>query len=487
MPGIRQGSRLTVFKAPLLHSFSIAVLCSFGASGTLAASFTEALELALRSDPTFLSAQANYQASQERTSIAFSALLPQLNISGNTALNDRKYVTQGILETTDKQKFNSDSAQINLTQGLWRHAERIAAAQADLAALQGENQVVAAEHDLFVRFLQAWFDVMSARNSIQHATEQTAAANKLWVQTSRAFGLELASEPELEDTLARYENAKAEQAAAEAEMEAKIASLEQIIGPVEMFTPPSLSENLPAINFPDRPLSDWLELAESANPAIIAAAYGMRAASEEVRKQRAGHEPTIDMTGSYGRTAQGVGTTPAQQPYTNTLGTIGLQLNIPIYSGGGQSAKVREAIALREKTSQDLENARRGVRSAGKQAWFGIQSGIARYKAATQAVKAASTNLRVATSGKERDLKTELDVLRANQQLYGALRDLNNAQYEIMLNKIKLKAVAGQLAVDDLIALDAAFVQPAPNPAFLVDRSPQTREASPVTLVRKLD
>lgn len=476
-----------MFRVPLFHSLYVAALCGCYTTASLAMSFTEALELALKRDPTFLSARASYQASQERASIAVSTLLPQLSISGNTALNDRKYVTQGILETTDIQKFTSDSAQINLTQGLWRHAERIASTQADLAALQGENQVVAAKHDLLVRFLQAWFDVMSARNDIKYAAEQSAAASKLWVQTSRAFGLELASEAELEDALARYENAKAEQAAAEADMEVKIAAFEQIIGPVEVFTPPSLSENLPAIIFTDEPLSHWLELTESANPAVIAATYGVRAASEEIRKQRAGHEPTIDITGSYGRMAQGVGTTPTQQAYTNTQGTIGLQLNIPIYSGGGQSAKVREAIALREKASQDLENARRSVRSAAKQAWFGIQSGVARYKAATQAVKSASANLRVATSGKKRDLKTELDVLRANQQLYGALRDLHNAQYEIVLNKIKLKAAAGRLAVGDVIALDTAFIQPAPGSESLTDLSPQARQTSPVALVRKLD
>ena len=449
-------------------------------------SFTEGWALALKNDPTFLSAQATYRASQERSNIAFSALLPQLNISGNTALNDREYVTNGSPTTTDNQKFQSNSAQINLSQALWRHAEWIASTQTELAAQQGKNQVIAAEHDLLVRFLQTWFDVMSARNNIQYSTKQSAAANKLWVQTYRALELGAASPPELEEALARYENAKAEQVAAESEMEIKIAAFEQIVGPVEAFTPPSLPENLPAIFISDKPLSDWLELAEHANPAIIAALYGVRAASEEIRKQRAGHEPTMDITGSYGRTAQGAGTTPSQQGYTNTQGTIGLQLNIPIYSGGGQSAKVREAIALREKTAQDLENARRSVRSAGKQAWYGIQSATARYKAATQAVKSASTNLQVATSGKERELKTDLDVLRANQQLFGGLRDLHNAQYEIMLNKVKLKIVAGQLTGDDVIALDGLFVQS----SLSAEASPgnsQIRETLPDTLVRNRD
>lgn len=463
----------------------IGLFCSYCATTALAMSFTEALELARKRDPAFLSAQASYQAARERSNIAFSALLPQLNASGNTAKNDREYVTRGNPETTNNEKFNSNSAQINLTQGLWRHAERIASTQADLASQQSESQVAAAEYDLFVRFLQAWFDVMLARDDFHFTTKQTEAARKLRDQTTRAEELGVASKPELEEALARYEKALAEQAAAEAEEEVKFASLEQIVGPIQKFAPPSLSENQKLNGALGKSLNDWLVLAENANPSIVAGTYAVRAASEEIRKQRAGHEPTLDITGTYGRSAQSSGTTPSQQGYTNTQGTIGLQLNIPIFSGGGQSAKVREAIALRDKAVQDLENARRGVRSTCKQAWFGVQAGIARQKAATQAVKSATTSLRTATWGKERELKTDLDVLQATQQLNGALRDLQNTRYDILLNEIKLKAAAGQITVEDVVALNAAFVvRSGGNIDPATNRLPVPQQNSPVVFNR---
>lgn len=456
----------------------VAALCWCGVNSAWALNFTEALDLARKNDPSYLSVQASYQAAQERSNIAFSALLPQLSISGNAAQNERKYVTQSTPETTDIQKFNSNSAQINLTQPLWRHADRIASTQAEFAARQGESQVIAAEHDLFVRFLQAWFDVMAARDNMRFTAKQSAAARRLRDQTTRATELGLASEPELEEARARYEKALADQAAAEAEEQAKIASLEQIIGPADEFTFPSLADDRLVGGMPDAPLGHWLDSAESSNPAVVAATYGVQAASEEIRKQRAGHEPTLDITGSYGRTAQGAGTTPTLQPYTNTQGTIGLQLSIPIFSGGGQSAKVREAVALREKSVQELENTRRGVRAACKQAFFGIQAGIARHTAALQSVKSARAALQVATSGQERELKTDLDVLQAAQQLYNAQRDLQNARYEILLNRIKLKAAAGQLNVKDVVALDTLFVQSARDPESLANPSlPQPASA----------
>ncbi len=466
--------------------FLVSISCCCCANSAFALTFTEALELARKNDPAFLIAQDNYQVAQERFNIASSALRPQLNISGTSARNHRRYLAKGVSEsffeplaepTTDSQTFNSNNVQINLTQALWRHAERIASAQADLVKLQGENQVLAAEQDLFVRFLQAWFDAMSARDNIHFTAKQSAAALKLRSQTTRAAEIELASEAELEDALARHEKALAEEVAAAADEEAKISALEQIIGSIQHFTSPLLTEQPPMDDFLDNPLSHWLDLAETSNPAITAATYGVHAANEEISKQRAGHEPTLDITGSYGYTSQGAGTTPTQQGYTNAQGTIGLQLNIPIFSGGGQSAKVREAISLRGKATQELESARRGVRSTCKQAWFGIQSGIARHKAATYAVKSATTNLQAATSGQARELKTELDVLQATQQVYGALRDLQNARYDIMLNKIKLKATAGQLTMDDVIALNAAFLQSTEDS---VDQSSLPQQPSPV-------
>lgn len=465
-------------------SLLVAILCSCNISSTLALTFTEALELASRNDPAFLSAQASYRAAQERSNIAFSALLPQLNFSGNTARNNREYITKGDPETQSNEKFKSNSAQLNLTQGLWRHADYIASTQSNLASQQSESQVAAAEHDLFVRFTQAWFDVMLAHDSYDFTSKQTLAASKLRDQTMRAAELGLASEPELEDALARYEKALAEHAAAETDEEIKFAALEQIIGPTTKFTFPSISEDSQSIDFANQPLTHWLDLAEKTNPAIVAATYGLQAASEEIRKQRAGHEPTLDITGSYGRSAQGAGTTPSQQGYINTQSTLGLQLNIPIFSGGGQSAKVREAIALREKAAQDLENARRSVRSVSKQAWYGLQSGMARQRAASQAVKSTTAALRAAKLGKDRELKTDLDVLQAVQQLSSAQRDLRNARYEILLNKVKLKAAAGTLTVEDVVALNAAFVRSGGNADPTTNSLPTPQKNLPVAFNR---
>lgn len=139
-----------------------------------------------------------------------------------------------------------------------------------------------------------------------------------------------------------------------------------------------------------------------------------------------------------------------------------MQFNLPIYSGGGQSARVREAIALRERAHQDWEAARRNARSQSTQAWHGWLAGQSRLNAAQQGMQFAILNLQSALSSTAIGIKKELDALTGRQQLYAALRDLARARYDITLNQFRLKASAGQLTDDDLVGLDKWLVVTAP-------------------------
>jgi len=128
----------------------------------------------------------------------------------------------------------------------------------------------------------------------------------------------------------------------------------------------------------------------------LAALRAVDAARDEARKQRAGHQPTIDVVASYGRNAQAVGGFPGQNGYDIWQGSIGLQLNVPIYAGGGQDAKVREALAMQEKAAQALELAKRNARAMVKQAWFGWRANSSRQIAAQQAAKFSALTLKTA-------------------------------------------------------------------------------------------
>jgi outer membrane protein len=204
-------------------------------------------------------------------------------------------------------------------------------------------------------------------------------------------------------------------------------------------------------------LEIWLDSVEKGNPALRAAREAFEAAGHEVDKQRAGHLPTLDLVATYGKNSQATGGFPGQAGYDIKQNAIGLQLNVPIFSGGTQSAKVDEAVAMKEKTRQDMEAARRVARFAAQQAWLGWQGAAARAQAGMQGVRAALAALQVARRGLESGLKTDLDVLQAEQQLAAARRDLRKARYEQIVTQLKLKAAAGSATLQDVVAVDGLF------------------------------
>jgi outer membrane protein len=242
------------------------------------------------------------------------------------------------------------------------------------------------------------------------------------------------------------------------EYEVKAAGLEQIIGPLRAFTPPHLSNASRTQDLARESLDAWLEHLES-SPQVLAAMQGLYAADEEIRKQRASYEPTLDLVGSYGKNAQQVGNFPGQNGYDIRTGTIGLQLSVPLFSGGGQVAKVSEALALREKARQDLAAARRSGRLAAKQAWYGWLAASARHEAALQGVRSALLSLRAAIAGIRSGVKTEVDRLQAVVQVEGARRDFNKARYDLIGTFLRLKAVFGQVTDDDIAKLQQMFVE----------------------------
>jgi len=262
---------------------------------------------------------------------------------------------------------------------------------------------------------------------------------------------------QVEEARARHDQAAADAATAQAEAQAKLAALEQIVGPLAAYAPPFMRDDAAlAEPGPDK-LDAWLARATEQGPNVLAAAKALEAAGDEVRKQGAGHQPTLDFVANYGTNAQATGGFPGQAGYDIKQGAIGLQLTVPLFSGGAQAAKVDEAEAQREKARQDLEAARRGAVLATRQAWHGWHAARLRGRAGSQAVQAGAAALLAARRGVERGLKAELDALQAEQQWRAALRDFRRARYDEVIALAKLKAAAGALTQGDVRALDALF------------------------------
>ena len=416
----------------------------------------------MSNDPTFLAAQANLNVSRERAAQAVAGLFPQLTATGNTTANRRIYTLHSQPPPTNipTERYNSNSVQLNLTQPLWRHSSMIAMTQADFAVSQADFQLIAAAQDLLVRLSQAWFDAMQARDSVIAAEAQVQAAQQQLQLSQSGHDKGVLSLTELEDARAKHEQAIAEHSMAQSDSEIKLATLEQIVG-LTAHTPPVLSDQFASSAFGSGTLDQWLTQAEASNPTMLAALRAVDAANEEVRKQQAGHEPTLDLVASYGKSAQAAGISGGQPGFDSKQSTVGLQLNMPLYAGGGQNAKVREALALRDKSAQELEAARRNARLVTKQAWFTWRASGVRETSAKQAVQSARLAVNAAQSARARGVKADIDVLQAQQQHAVALRDWRKARYDSIISQLKLKAACGQLSGDELMALDKVLTSTA--------------------------
>lgn len=444
-----------------LYRLLPAVMALLMASPSAALSLTELLERARSSEPAFVSAQANVKASRARESQALGALLPQLSASATTNLNRRVYDTLGSELDTLRDEYNSHSGQVNLTQPLWRYAHFMGYLQADSATKQAEFQLTGTEQELLVKLVAAWCDLMSARDDVVFMGQQLAAARKQAEIIRRGASLGYSGMPELDEALAKYEEIHANQSAAETDYEIRLAELEQLAGPLPGFAPPLLKGEPILGAVPVGSLEEFLQVVEINNPNVVVAIHAYEAARTEVRKQNAGHQPTLDLVANYNLNRQEAGNFPGQNGYETRQSAVGLQLNIPIYSGGTQHAKAKEAVAIQEKARMDVEAAKRATRLSAKQAWFTWHTAEAKVHAALQSVKAGDSSLRVARMGSATGLKTEFDTLQAEQMRGSAQRELNKARYSRMTTYIKMKALLSQVTQADVALLDSAFADEA--------------------------
>jgi outer membrane protein len=422
------------------------------------ASLGELFEIAHDSEPGYHAAKANLEASRARTRQAYGAMLPQISLTANTNGNRRRYDTLDEQTRTMHDRYHANTDQLSLTQPLWRSANVAALHQAQEATSQAEYQLEDTEQQLYQKLAQAWFDVMESRDGMEFTAAQRDALRAQWDIAHRGVELGSHGEPQADDARAKYEQAAADAASAELEHASKVAALEQWVGAADDLQQPYLDDSIELPDLVGSDMDEWLNLIDSHAPSLRAASRAIAAADDEVAKQRAGHKPTLDVVASYGNSDQNVGNFPGQAGYRIRTLTLGLQLNVPLYSGGTQSAKVAEAIALRDKAHDDLEAARRQAILNVKTAFLAWRAGQAKAKASRTALASAQHALAVAERGTARGLKTEADVLAAKQEIAASRRDLRHARYQQLTSYIKLKSTLGDLTVTDIDELDHCFV-----------------------------
>ncbi len=434
-------------------------LFALGMSGAAnAIDLLDTFHAAQANDPLFGAARATQQAGQEKLPQGRALLMPSVNLTANTTYNDLTTQYRGaflIPGAAGNHRYNSNGYGVTLVQPLFRQQNWIAYTEAELQVAQSEAQFKIAEQDLVLRVAQAYFDVLIAQDSVRLAEAQKTAIKEQLAQAKRNFEVGTATITDTHEAQARHDLTSAQEIAAQNNLEIKRRTLQQLINVLPKDLQP-LGKQFKLEAPQPADMEQWVNDAQLNSPQLAIAQAGAQLAEKEVARNRGGHYPTIDLVANYSKSAAsgggfGVGS-------DSTSKSIGVQLNLPIFQGGATSSKWREAEANRERASQELENARRSVALQTRQAYLGVVNGIAQVQALQQALTSSESLLEASKLGQEVGVRTNLDVLNAQQQLYSTRRDLYQAEYNYLLSQLRLKAAAGTLDEAELTKINLALL-----------------------------
>ncbi len=436
-------------------TIAIGIIGAFGLlASASAADLIQVYRDAATNDAQYASARNLLLAGRERLPQGLSLLLPQINATAsgarvNTQLNEPQPF--GGFSST----YNQHAYTLSLSQPLFRWANYQQFQQGKLSVLFSEAQFAQAQEDLIVRVTQAYFDVLYAEDSINFIVAQKAAISEQLASAKRNFEVGTSTITDTNDAQAKYDLAVAQEILSRSNLDIARAALQQIIGK----PPANLAPLIRDVQMsPPQPgeIEPWVASAEQQNYLVAQNQANLEIAKRQIQVNRAGHYPTVDLVAS--RTYTNNGNTGFSVVTSQTSNSIGLQLSVPIFSGGFTSSKVREGIALADKAENDLDFARRTAAQSARQAYFGVTSGLAQVRALQAAEVSSQSALDSNKLGYQVGVRINIDVLNAQQQLYSTQRDLARARYDTLLNGLRLKSAAGTLTEEDLARINALLL-----------------------------
>ena len=430
----------------------------FAGMSAQAQSLQELYDAARAYDATYLAARAQADSAQYRAEQANALARPTvgLGVSGTHQQADppSSYTTVGgqrVQVTGDRVGTTTWQGGLNAKYAVYNRANSLTIEQAQRSLSVAQTELETAEQDLIVRVAQAYFDVLAAQDVLAATRANKAANAEQLASAKRNFEVGTATITDAREAQSRFDLSTAQEIAAENDLRVKRVTLDQIVGRMGVEPRPlALPVVLPAI----APLNvePWVSQADELHPQVRKARLGLEVARLETGKARAADGVTVDLTGSLGvSNARGSG---AQLPGSTTAGTVGVQVNLPLYTGGYNQNRIKETLALEERSRNDLEFARRQVAEGTRRAFLGVQSLQAQVKAYEAAEASSKLALEATQLGYKVGVRVNLDVLNAQNQLYSTQRDLAKARYDTVLTSLRLRQAAGQLKPEDVTAVN---------------------------------
>lgn len=443
-------------------SLAIALLCAHaclttGMSADLKAqSLIDIYHLALAHDPTLASALNANQAAQEiiQQSKALYRPVVNFNASANAATTNISFIGAGVPFHGGNQSFGVYQVGIEAQQPIYRKQNLVAMDQAKTQVSLADKQLNLTQQNLILRTSLAYFEVLQTQDKIELLNAQKAAIAKQLEQAKANFDAGTLTITDVNEAQARFDLVVAQEIAALNDHQIALRAVQVITGEI----PQKLATIRPTLkpNTLQQSLDKWLEVGAENDLNIQILQESAKYAEQEIERANAGHLPTLDAVANVSENYA----TSSYYGFGNDLkiGSIGIQLQVPLYQGGATSSRVRQAIFNKQKALSDVDTARRQMEQETQRAYLNLNTSIAQLKAYEQALVSSQSQLDSTTVGYDVGSRTSVDLLNAQQQLFSAKRDLLQARYAYLVNIIKLKAASGIIVESDLEDINEQLV-----------------------------
>ncbi len=419
--------------------------------------FKQVYQAALEQDANIRASRAAADSGRERLPQARAGLLPQVSANAGRNFNDLNSTSPNILGalTTTNDKYFSDNRAVQLRQPLMNMQRWLQFEQAKSMVAESEASLDRDLQHLVVRVAGAYFEYLMADEQLELVLAQKKLYTSLVDAAKKGLAAGSGTRTDIDDAQARLDMASAQELEARQNQDQTRRQLEVLINqPVSSVAKLNVSALKLAGPEPAN-LDAWTLKAEQNSPEMKAMQARLDAARREVSKSQAGHLPTLDAVAQWSNSGS-ENITRINSRYENK--SIGLQLNVPLFSGGYVNSTIRQAVAEQTRAEETLEALRRDLGVRVHKEFRGVTEGVLRVRALEQAVRSAEQMMQSTQMSLKAGSRTQLDVLNAQQQYTMALRDLAQARFVYLMSKVKLASLAGDDAVASVDAVNASLV-----------------------------
>jgi len=465
---------IRTFVLPLI---GIAALAAVPAQAT---DLAEVYARALQNDPQIREAEASRLASLESKPQALSALLPQLSATAGHDIREANgeapfsgFNADGeIVTLIGRSDTDSDvtSWDVTLRQSIFRWENWVTLRRADREVAQAEVDYQAAQQDLILRAAERYFNVLAAKDTLTAAEATYEALGRQLEQAEKRFEVGLIAITDVQDSKSAYDSATAAVIQAKRNLATQQEFLRELTGD-SFDTLAKPGPKLPLVAPDPADEEAWVKLALDQNLRLASSRLAADITRDDISFQRGGHYPSIDLVLSRGKTdvagdrkfsfddpdtGQPVDTiNPLDSNTDNTF--VGLQLTVPIYSGGATSSRVRQAEYRHRAARERLERTARETERDTRDSYLGVMSEMSRVQALEQAVESAKVALEATEAGYEVGTRTTVDVLDARRRLFEAETNFARSRYDYLINVVKLRLASGTLDPTHVARINAAL------------------------------